>query len=203
MPRAMVTTQPPGSFPGMRILAMTPATRPKTIQDNIPMGSRRVTDFGVVTNRKRLVGVLPRAAAIAALFVLAGCGNVVVEATGGDPGTGGAGGSAMGGSGGDGGAGGSTTTSGTSSTTTSSTETTCGCVVDENCPDNLSCFACECVECTPSSGDEECGPGLWCCGKSCEDLGADPQNVESAGSLRAVPARERGLRGGALRDRGV
>ena len=143
-----------------------------------------MTDFRVVTNGKRLLGVLPRAAAIAALFVLAGCGNVVVEATGGDPGTGGAGGSATGGSGGDGGAGGaggSTTSATTSSTTTSSTETTCGCLVDADCANDFACFACECVECTPSSGDEECGPGLWCCGKSCEDLTADPQNCGECG----------------------
>jgi len=39
IPSSMVTMQPPGSRPGMSSFAMTPATRPKITQDNIPSRS--------------------------------------------------------------------------------------------------------------------------------------------------------------------
>src|SRR5262249_33435685 len=37
MPRAMVTMIPPGTLPGMRNLAMAPATRPNTAHNRMPM----------------------------------------------------------------------------------------------------------------------------------------------------------------------
>jgi hypothetical protein len=52
MPMIIVSNSPPGSFPGMAILAIIPATKPKMNQDNIPKRYLHFNALNIVDSKK-------------------------------------------------------------------------------------------------------------------------------------------------------